>query len=75
VEDDQLQTEATAIASRLAANPAHGAPELRAALDRAATATLAEQLTYEAERQQYLIDSPSFQEGVRAFLEKRDPKF
>lgn len=75
LEDDQLQAEAKAIARRLADGPAHGASELRAALDRADTVTLAEQLAYEAERQQDLINRPSFQEGVRAFLEKREPKF
>lgn len=75
VADEDLQAEAIATARRLAAGPNHGAPALREAFDRADTATLAEQLSYEAERQQALIDSPTFQEGVRAFLEKRDPKF
>ncbi len=75
VADEDLQSEAAATARRLAAGPNHAAPELREAFDRADTATLAEQLSYEAERQQELIDSPTFQEGVRAFLEKRDPRF
>lgn len=75
VADEDLQTEAAVIASRLAAGPSHAAPELREAFDRADSATLAEQLAYEAERQQGLIDSPTFQEGVKAFLEKRDPNF
>ncbi|MCK7545279.1 enoyl-CoA hydratase-related protein [Marinobacter bryozoorum] len=75
VADEDLQSEAVTTARRLATGPNHGAPELREAFDRADTATLAEQLSYEAERQQELIDSPTFQEGVRAFLEKRDPKF
>ncbi len=74
-DDDQLPAEALALARRLASGPAHAAPEMRAALDKADTATLAEQLAYEAERQNDLIDSPTFQEGVRAFLEKRAPKF
>lgn len=75
VADDQLQTEVLAVARRLASGPNHAAPELRAAFDRADTATLARQLAYEADRQQELIDSPTFQEGVRAFLEKREPNF
>jgi len=75
VDDDQLQAEAAALARRLVAGPAHAAPEMRAALDHAESASLAQQLAYEADRQQELIDSPSFQEGVTAFLEKRDPRF
>ncbi|MCQ4322474.1 enoyl-CoA hydratase-related protein [Stutzerimonas stutzeri] len=75
VADEALHSEAMATARRLAAGPSHAAPELRKAFDQADTATLAEQLAYEAQRQQELIDRPTFQEGVRAFLEKRDPKF
>lgn len=75
VADEALHSEAMATARWLAAGPSHAAPELRKAFDRADTATLAEQLAYEARRQQELIDSPTFQEGVRAFLEKRDPTF
>lgn len=75
VADDQLQAEAIAVAKRLASGPAHAAPEIRAALDLAEEATLEEQLAYEAERQKDLIDRPTFQEGVNAFLEKRAPKF
>lgn len=75
VADENLQTEAAAVAHRLATGPSHAAPVLREAFDRADNATLAEQLAYEAERQQGLIDSPTFQEGVKAFLEKRNPKF
>ncbi|MFL1482492.1 enoyl-CoA hydratase-related protein [Marinobacter sp. LN3S78] len=75
VADDDLAGEALTTARRVAAGPNHGAPELREAFDRADGATLAEQLDYEAERQQELIDSPTFQEGVQAFLEKRDPTF
>lgn len=75
VADGDLQSEALTIARRLSAGPVHAAPELREAFDRADTATLEEQLTYEAERQAELIDYPTFQEGVRAFQEKREPKF
>jgi 2-(1,2-epoxy-1,2-dihydrophenyl)acetyl-CoA isomerase len=75
VADENLRTEAAAVARRLAAGPSHAAPVLREAFDRADSAILADQLAYEAERQQGLIDSPTFQEGVKAVLEKRDPKF
>lgn len=75
VADDQLQTEVLAVARRLASGPIHAAQELREAFEQADTATLAQQLAYEADRQQELIDSSTFQEGVRAFLEKRNPNF
>jgi 2-(1,2-epoxy-1,2-dihydrophenyl)acetyl-CoA isomerase len=75
VDDAQLMPEALAIARRLAALPAHAALETRRAYDAAAGNTLAEQLAYEAERQRELLDTPDFEEGVRAFLEKRPPSF
>ncbi|SFR68319.1 2-(1,2-epoxy-1,2-dihydrophenyl)acetyl-CoA isomerase [Marinobacter daqiaonensis] len=75
VADDQLQAEVLAVARRLTSGPNHAAPALREAFDQAETATLVRQLAYEADRQQELIDSPTFQEGVRAFLEKREPNF
>lgn len=75
VDDAALRDEALAIAHRLATLPAHGAIEARRACDAAASNTLAEQLAYEADRQRELLDRPSFGEGVRAFLEKREPRF
>ena len=57
VADENLRTEAAAVARRLAAGPSHAAPVLREAFDRADSAILADQLAYEAERQQGLIDS------------------
>lgn len=75
VDDAALREEALAIARRLAKLPAHGAIEARRACDAAASSTLAEQLAYEADRQRELLDRPSFEEGVRAFLEKREPRF
>jgi len=75
VEDDQLQVQAQALATRLAQLPAHAAQEIRRTYDNAEGATLSEQLQYEASRQRELIDRPEFTEGVRAFLEKREPKF
>ncbi len=75
VEDEALEVEAQALALRLASLPAHAALEIRRTLDHAETASLSEQLDYEAERQRELIDRPEFTEGVRAFLEKREPQF
>ena len=74
-DDAALLDEALALARRLAQLPAHAAPEIRRASDAAGANTLLEQLHYEASRQRELIDRPEFREGVRAFLEKRDPVF
>ncbi|WP_374664564.1 enoyl-CoA hydratase-related protein [Ramlibacter sp.] len=75
VDDDQLQDEAMAIARQLAELPAHAIAETRALLDAAERATLAEQLELERQRQAELIDGESFAEGVRAFTERRKPRF
>jgi 2-(1,2-epoxy-1,2-dihydrophenyl)acetyl-CoA isomerase len=75
VDDTKLMDEALAIAHRLAALPAHAAIETRRAFEAAAGNTLEAQLAYEAERQRELLDRPEFGEGVKAFLEKRAPKF
>lgn len=75
VEDARLGEHALGIARQLAALPAHAALETRRAYEAAATNDLAAQLRYEAQRDGELIDRPEFEEGVRAFLEKRAPAF
>ncbi len=75
VDDAQLQAQALATAQRLVALPAHAATEIRQVFDHAARQDLSAQLRHEAERQRELIDRPEFREGVKAFLEKREPKF
>ncbi|SMG00226.1 Enoyl-CoA hydratase [Burkholderia singularis] len=75
VDDEALLTEALAVARRLAAQPVHAVLESRRAQDAADRHSLAEQLCYEAERQRELIDRPEFAEGVRAFIERREPDF
>lgn len=75
VDDAALQQEALAVAQRLARLPAHAAQEIRGVYDSAASRSLLDQMRYEADRQRVLIDRPEFGEGVKAFLEKRDPVF
>ena len=75
VDDAALPAEARATAQRLAALPAHAALETRRCLDLAATSTLEQQLAYEAARQRELLDRPEFEEGVAAFVAKREPVY
>jgi len=75
VDDESLMTEAMRMAQRLAKLPAHAALEMRRALDSAAEHDLLTQMSYEAKRQAELIDTPEFAEGLKAFLEKREPSF
>lgn len=74
-DDADLPAQALALAQRLAALPAHAAPEIRAVYELAGQQTLTEQMRSEAERQRELIDRPTFAEGVQAFLNKREPVF
>jgi len=75
VDDAALQDEAIQVARRLAKLPAHAAQETRRAYEAASRNDLRAQLQYEAGRQRELLDRPEFEEGVRAFLEKREPDF
>jgi 2-(1,2-epoxy-1,2-dihydrophenyl)acetyl-CoA isomerase len=73
--DAALASEAEQLIQRLAQLPPHAAEEVRAALDHAEAHGYAEQLEYERLRQGELVDRPTFVEGVRAFREKRPPRF
>jgi 2-(1,2-epoxy-1,2-dihydrophenyl)acetyl-CoA isomerase len=75
VDDAELPAETRRTAQRLAKLPGHAAAEIRAAHAASARNDLAAQLAWEASRQRELIAGPAFEEGVRAFLEKRSPDF
>lgn len=75
VEDDQLQPTVAALAARLAAGPTPALAEIRRLVDASPGHALAEQLELEREVQVRLGDRPELQEGVRAFREKRRPRF
>jgi len=75
VEDDKLQEHALGLARQLAELPAHAAIETRRAYEAAARNDLPAQLRYEAQRLSELMDRPEFDEGMRAFVEKRAPDF
>lgn len=75
VDDAELRVQAVSVAQRLARLPAHATQEIRAVYESAASQPLVAQMRHEAERQRVLIDRPEFAEGVKAFLEKREPVF
>jgi 2-(1,2-epoxy-1,2-dihydrophenyl)acetyl-CoA isomerase len=62
-------------AARLAAGPVLATAALKRTLRAAATGTLDEILALEVRLQRECIHHPDFAEGVRAFLEKRPPRF
>jgi len=70
-----LAAETEALARRLAAGPARALARTKALLEASPGATLAEQL--EAEAAAFLdgVTEGEFEEGVRAFVEKRAPRF
>ena len=75
VPDGELIKKATDIAIRLANGPIAGLKAIVRAHDAALSNTLSSQLDYEKETQRIRLNSDDFEEGVRAFLEKRKPNF
>ena len=75
VPDQHLLDESLAVCEKLAALPTHALVQTRRAMDRAISMTLEEALEQEQELQGLLGFSKDYQEGVRAFAEKRAPLF
>jgi 2-(1,2-epoxy-1,2-dihydrophenyl)acetyl-CoA isomerase len=75
VDDEQLMPEASALARQLAAQPTKGLGLIKRALNASAANTLGEQLDLERDLQREAGRTRDYREGVRAFLEKRSPKF
>jgi enoyl-CoA hydratase/carnithine racemase len=72
---DQLETETTSWAERLAAGPAFALGVTKAALNRESNMGLRMALEAEAEAQAICMLSPDFREAYQAFVEKRSPVF
>jgi 2-(1,2-epoxy-1,2-dihydrophenyl)acetyl-CoA isomerase len=75
VEDDELREASIALAHEVAAGPIRAMVRTRALIRRAATRTLDEQLDEEARLIAVSAADPEGREGVRAFVEKRVPRF
>jgi 2-(1,2-epoxy-1,2-dihydrophenyl)acetyl-CoA isomerase len=73
--DDALMDEAATLASKLAAGPTRSYAASKRALNQMLYPDLEGQLDLEAELQHALARTPDFQEGVLAFVEKREARF
>jgi len=75
VDDDRLTLEAENLVARLAAQSTSGLARIKQALEAGATQSLDAQLDTERDLQREAGAAPDYAEGVRAFLEKRAPRF
>ena len=74
-EDDALLQAARAMAEQLASGPTAAFASTKMLMQRAATADIETQLDHEARGQKLCATSTDYTEGVRAFLDKRAPRF
>ena len=75
VDDEQLQDRALKLAEHLATQPTQGLALIKQAIYASASHTLDQQLDLERDLQRQAGTSADYREGVRAFMEKRQPVF
>jgi 2-(1,2-epoxy-1,2-dihydrophenyl)acetyl-CoA isomerase len=75
VPDEELEGAVSALAEKLAALPTKAIGLTKRAFNHAWTASLSEQLEYEAHLQTTASQTQDHLEGIKAFLEKRKPAF
>ena len=75
VDDDKLLTEARELSRRLATGPTRAYGLIKQALNASPANTLEQQLALEAKLQREAGRTTDFHEGVKAFLEKRAPRY
>lgn len=75
VEDDQLDSDVEAIATRLAALPPLGLAAIKRIIRTSWSRTLDEELDLQRDEMRRLGFTHDYREGVSAFLEKRSPTF
>jgi 2-(1,2-epoxy-1,2-dihydrophenyl)acetyl-CoA isomerase len=75
VDDDKLEAEVAAVASKLALAPTYALGLTKRAIAQSSTNTLSQQLDLERDLQRQAGASPDAAEGIRAFLEKRPARF
>ena len=75
VDDDALMSEAEKLCTHFASAPTVGLGLIKRALDAAEDNSLSAQLDLERDLQRQAGESPDYQEGLRAFFEKRKPVF
>lgn len=72
---DELESAVRGLAGQIASGPAGAIADAKRTLRRSLAADLDEILEMEAAAQRRAFDSPDAAEGVRAFIEKRAPRF
>jgi enoyl-CoA hydratase/carnithine racemase len=75
VDDDALDSEAAALAARIAGAPPLAVQGAKRAVEAAGRVPIAEGLVVEAEAQAVALGSEDMREAISAFVEQRDPKY